>query len=200
MKQKKHKMETIKVPINTIKVSPDNPRVIKGDKFLKLKKSIKEFPQMMDLRPIIVDETNTVLGGNMRLQACIELGLKKVPIIQIDNFTEHQKKEFIIKDNSSFGEWDWDVLANEWEVQDLSDWGLDIPGAYFDDAVEPEFDKDELDKNLDTYINNKVKQITLYFDSDQYEYALQKLEAIGESENIDSNTDVVLFLLETYKD
>jgi hypothetical protein len=192
-------MESIKVPINTIKVSPDNPRVIKGDKFIKLKKSIKEFPQMMDLRPIIVDETNTVLGGNMRLQACIELGLKKVSIIQINNFTEQQKKEFIIKDNASFGEWDWDVLANEWEVQDLSEWGLDIPGAYFDDAVEPEFDKDELDKNLDTYINNKVKQITLYFDSEQYEYALKKLEEVGESENIDSNTDVVLFLLETYK-
>ena len=193
-------MKSKKIATNQISVSPENPRVIKNDKFLKLKKSIMEFPEMMDIRPIVVDENLKVLGGNMRLQACIDLGMQEVPILQIKNLTEIQKKEFIIKDNASFGEWDWDVLANEWEVQDLSDWGLDIPGAYFDDAIEPEFDKDELDKNLDTYINNKVKQITLYFDSDQYEYALQKLEAIGESENIDSNTDVVLFLLETYKD
>ena len=193
-------MKSKKIATNQISVSPENPRVIKNDKFLKLKKSIMEFPEMMDIRPIVVDENLKVLGGNMRLQACIDLGMQEVPILQIKNLTEIQKKEFIIKYNASFGVWDWDVLANEWEVQDLSDWGLDIPGAYFDDAIEPEFDKDELDKNLDTYINNKVKQITLYFDSDQYEYALQKLEAIGESENIDSNTDVVLFLLETYKD
>ena len=193
-------MKTEKIKISKIKRNPNNPRLIKDNKFHKLVKSIKEFPEMLDIRPIVVNEEMVVLGGNMRLKACQEAGLKEIPVIKASELSENQQREFIVKDNVGFGEWDWDVLANEWEVQDLSDWGLDIPGAYFDDAVEPEFDKDELDKNLDTYINNKVKQITLYFDSDQYEYALQKLEAIGESENIDSNTDVVLFLLETYKD
>lgn len=188
-------MKSKKIATNKISVSLDNPRVIKNDKFLKLKKSIMEFPEMMDIRPIVVDENLKVLGGNMRLQACIDLGMQEVPILQISNLTDEQKKEFIIKDNASFGEWDWDVLANEWEVQDLSDWGLDIPGAYFDDDIEPEFDKDELDKNLDTYINNKIKQITLYFDTDEYEYVLLELEKLQQKYQLETNTDVILYLL-----
>lgn len=190
-------MNTEIVKISTVKLSPDNPRVIKGDKFKKLVQSIKDFPQMLELRPIVVDEDMVVLGGNMRLRACIEAGLKEVPILRASMLTEEQKREFVIKDNSSFGEWNWDILANEWDINDLSAWGIDIPASYFDDDKEPEFDKDTLDAALDTYINSKVKQITLYFDNQQYEYVVAKLEEIAKEKELESNTDVIIYLLES---
>lgn len=185
--------------IGTIIPNPTNPRIIKDDKFKKLVKSIQEFPQMLELRPIVVDSNMVVLGGNMRLKACIAAGLKEVPIIVADQLTDAQKGEFIIKDNVGFGEWDWDLLANEWEVKDLFNWGVDIPSAYFDDDKEPEFDKDMLDEALDSYINSKVKQITLYFDNEQYEYTLNKLEQIAKKEGLESNTDVIILILEKYE-
>ena len=113
--------------INEIKPNPNNPRIIKDDKFKKLVKSIQDFPQMLELRPIVIDENNVVLGGNMRLKACIEAGLKDVPVKQAKELTEKQKKEFIVKDNVGYGEWDWDDLANNWDEQLLTEWGLDIP-------------------------------------------------------------------------
>ena len=116
-----------KVKINSIKTNPKNPRLIKDDKFKKLVKSIQDFPQMLELRPIVVDENNIVLGGNMRLKACIEVGLKEVYIVKAEDLTEQQKNEFIVKDNVGFGEWDWDILANEWDAEQLQDWGLDLP-------------------------------------------------------------------------
>ena len=113
--------------INEIKPNPSNPRIIKDEKFKKLVKSIQDFPQMLELRPIVIDENNIVLGGNMRLKACIEAGLKDVPVKQAKELTEEQKKEFIVKDNVGYGEWDWDDLANNWDEQLLTEWGLDIP-------------------------------------------------------------------------
>jgi hypothetical protein len=115
------------VKITDIKPNPNNPRVIKDDKFKKLVASIREFPKMLELRPIVVNADMVVLGGNMRLKALQELKLKEAPIIKIDDLTEEQQKEFIIKDNVGFGEWDWEQLANEWDVQDLDKWSLDIP-------------------------------------------------------------------------
>lgn len=120
-------MQVKKVKISEIKTNPKNPRIIKNDKFKKLVKSIKEFPQMLELRPIVVDENNIVLGGNMRLKACIEVGLKEIFIVQAAELTEDQKDEFIVKDNVGFGEWDWDILANEWDTDKLTEWGLDLP-------------------------------------------------------------------------
>jgi ParB-like chromosome segregation protein Spo0J len=120
-------MKTEKVKIGKIKNNPNNPRLIKDDKFKKLVKSIKEFPEMLEIRPIVVDKDNIVLGGNMRLRACQEAGLKEVHILQADKLTEKQQREFIIKDNVGFGEWDWDDLANEWDTEELEDWGLDLP-------------------------------------------------------------------------
>ena len=116
-----------KVKINSIKTNPKNPRLIKDDKFKKLVKSIQEFPQMLELRPIVVDENNIILGGNMRYKACIEAGLKEIYILKAEDLTEQQKDEFIVKDNVGFGEWDWDILANEWDSELLNDWGLDVP-------------------------------------------------------------------------
>jgi site-specific DNA-methyltransferase (adenine-specific) len=127
--------------INEIKPNPSNPRIIKDDKFKKLVKSIQDFPQMLELRPIVIDENNIVLGGNMRLKACIEAGLKDVPVKQAKELTEEQKKEFIVKDNVGYGEWDWDDLANNWDEQLLTEWGLDIPNfdATVLDAEEDDF-------------------------------------------------------------
>ena len=109
--------------ITEIRLNPNNPRVIKDDKFKKLVKSIQEFPQMLEIRPIVVNDQMIVLGGNMRLKACIEAGLTEVPVIKASSLTPEQQNEFIIKDNVGFGEWEWDVLANEWDVEKLTEWG-----------------------------------------------------------------------------
>ena len=114
------------VNIQEIRNNENNPRIIKDYKFKQLVKSIKEFPEMLKLRPIVVNSEMVVLGGNMRLKACKEAGLKEVWILKADELTEEQQKEFIVKDNVGFGEWDWDVLANEWNNQQLEDWGLDL--------------------------------------------------------------------------
>jgi hypothetical protein len=107
--------------------NPKNPRYIKDDRFDKLVTSIQEFEEMLNIRPLVVDESLTILGGNMRLKAIKELGIEKVPIKIVKGLTEKQKEEFTIKDNVGYGEWNWDVLANEWEVEDLEHWGLDTP-------------------------------------------------------------------------
>ena len=113
--------------ITEIKPNPNNPRLIKDHKFKQLVKSIQDFPQMLELRPIVIDENNMVLGGNMRLKACLEAGLTDVPVIHANNLSEEKKKEFIVKDNVGYGEWDWDDLANNWDALELTEWGLDIP-------------------------------------------------------------------------
>ena len=115
-----------KVKINQIHRNPNNPRLIRDDKFKKLVKSIIEFPEMLKLRPIVVDEKNVILGGNMRYKACQQIGLKEVYIIKAKNLTEKKRKQFVIKDNVGFGEWEWDMLSNEWNSSELEDWGLDV--------------------------------------------------------------------------
>ena len=138
------------IKISQVKSNPNNPRLIKNDKFKKLVKSVQEFPEMLELRPIVVDENMIVLGGNMRLKACIEAGLKEV-WIEVADLTEQQKKEFTIKDNVGFGEWEWDMLANEWEQTELEDWGLD--GFPFEDKVlEAEEDNFEVPDEIETDI------------------------------------------------
>ena len=114
------------IKISQVKSNPNNPRLIKNDKFKKLVKSVQDFPEMLELRPIVVDENMIVLGGNMRLKACIEAELKEVWIEVAEGLTEEQKKEFIVKDNVGFGEWEWDMLANEWDSVQLAEWGLDV--------------------------------------------------------------------------
>lgn len=126
------------IKVSTLKTNPGNPRQIKGDKLNLLKASVSGFQKMMDLRPIIVDEENVVLGGNMRLAAIRSLGMKEVPdswVKRAEGLTEDEKREFVIKDNAGFGEWDWDVIANEWDDLPLADWGLDVPG--FEPVDEP---------------------------------------------------------------
>jgi hypothetical protein len=155
------------IPIWKIKNNPNNPRLVKDDKFKKLVKSIKDFPEMLDKRPIIVNEDMIVLGGNMRLKACNEAGLKEVPVI-VANWTEEQERQFIIKDNLGYGEWYWDIIANEWDVNEINDWGLNIPNfennmidlnSLSDDFSLPEGDKEPFQQMTFTLADDQAKQI-----------------------------------------
>jgi site-specific DNA-methyltransferase (adenine-specific) len=128
--------------ISELKLNPNNPRLIKDDKFKKLVQSIKDFPEMLSIRPIVVNKDMIILGGNMRFRACKEAGIKEIPVIVTD-LPEEKQREFLIKDNTSGGEWDWDMLANEWDTDELEAWGLDLP--VFDVKDEGEADDDNYD-------------------------------------------------------
>jgi ParB-like chromosome segregation protein Spo0J len=162
------------VKISDVKSNPNNPRLIKDDKFAKLVQSLKDFPEMANVRPIVVNQDFVVLGGNMRLKAMKEAGWKEVPV-QVVDWSEDQQKEFIIKDNVGFGEWEWDVLANEWEADDLDKWGLDVPG--FDE-------QDYSDKNKELNVNDFENQnytIKLEFTEDDYNFVKDKLQQLGQT-------------------
>jgi hypothetical protein len=135
--------------LKDIKPNPNNPRVLRDDKFQKLKQSITEFPKMLSLRPMVIDENNVVLGGNMRLRALQELGFTDVDdawVKRSSDLTDDEKKRFIIADNVAFGEWDWDTLANDWEVVDLEAWGLEIPQFDRPEDFDEDFSLPEGDK------------------------------------------------------
>jgi ParB-like chromosome segregation protein Spo0J len=124
-------MEVKNIPLSKLKANPTNPRVLRDEKFIKLKNSIEAFPDMLNYRAIVAvtdtDGKYMVLGGNMRLRALQDLKVKEAPVMLADHWPEEQRREFIIKDNVGFGEWDWDQLANDWDAEELSDWGLDVP-------------------------------------------------------------------------
>jgi DNA modification methylase len=124
----------------------NNPRILKDDKFKKLVQSIKDFPEMLEIRPIVVNNEMMILGGNMRWKAIQEIGIKEIPIIKAENLTEEQQREFLIKDNVGFGEWDWDALANDWNPEELNEWGLDVPNM---DLTELEAEEDDFDVDAD---------------------------------------------------
>jgi len=153
-----------KVKISKVIPNENNPRFIKDQKFKKLVKSIKEFPEMLKLRPIVVNKDMIVLGGNMRLKACAEAGLKEVYILKADELTEQQEREFIVKDNVGFGEWDWDALGNEWNSVQLEDWGMDnwqnmddIETS--DDFSLPDGDKEPFQQQTYTLADEQAEQI-----------------------------------------
>lgn len=139
----KKEVKAVVVPLSSIKPNPSNPRTLRDEKFLKLRKSLEDFPDMLNYRAIVAvtdtDGKYMVLGGNMRLRALQDLKVKDVPVMLADHWTEEQRRAFIIKDNVGFGEWDWDALANEWDAGELSDWGLDLP----QDPLPPDEDQED---------------------------------------------------------
>jgi len=138
--------------INDIKQNSNNPRIIKDDKFKKLVASIKEFPEMLEVREIVINKDNIILGGNMRYRAAKEAGLIEIPV-KIVNWDEYKQRQFIIKDNVSGGEWDWDLLANEWDAIDLDNWGIDK-------VVFDEIDFDNISSNEDRTASDKNQNVT----------------------------------------
>jgi hypothetical protein len=160
------------IKLSDLKKNPNNPRLIKDDKFQKLVKSIENFPKMMELRPIIVNDQNIVLGGNMRLAALKELGYKEIPnewVKQAKDLTQEQQNEFIVKDNVSFGAWDWEMIANEWDAKKLEEWGLDLPDFSTDEILEDE------QKDLSSNIENLYRIEVICKDEEHQETTYNKL-------------------------
>lgn len=180
------------VEISKVNSNPENPRVIRDFKFKKLVNSVKEFPQMLKLRPIVVNEDMVVLGGNMRLKACKAAGLKEVWILKATDLTLDQQKEFIVKDNVGFGEWDWDVLANTWDTSELKEWGLDIPKWEDKDEFESDIeDTGAYDFPEDDLENSHVKMVQLFLNTNT-EPEFKKWElALREDLGTDNVTDTV---------
>lgn len=152
-------MQTL--PISKIKANPNNPRTIKDDKFFKLVQSLKDLPEMAKVRPVVVNQDMVVLGGNMRLKAMKEAGWKEVPV-EIVDWDEDKQRQFIIKDNVGYGEWDWDILANEWDAEQLDDWGINIP--LFNT------DNDYADKNKEIDVDNLDGMMILKLNYTEEEY------------------------------
>ena len=166
-------MNTIKVKIEEVKPNPNNPRIITDDKFKKLVKSVKQFPKMLELRPIVVNEDMVVLGGNMRLKAYKEAGIKEIPIIKAVDLTPEEEKEFIIKDNVGYGDWDWSALEGQYDDNTLLDWGVELPEFNLDNLDYGILDEDEeqLDKDLENMKGSIRKAIQIEFEPEHYEEA-----------------------------
>jgi ParB-like chromosome segregation protein Spo0J len=152
-----------RVKITEIKVNPSNPRTIKDEKFKKLVKSIQDFPEMSEIRPIVVNKDMVILGGNMRFKAMKDAGWKDVPVIVADNLTPEQEREFLIKDNTSGGEWDWEMLAMDWDSSQLEEWGMELPNV-----------QDFSDKNEEIDIDNLESDMTIKLTYTEEEYNIVK--------------------------
>jgi len=163
------KIETIQ--ISKIKLNPNNPRLIKDDKFTKLVQSIKDFPEMLNIRPIVVNEDMIILGGNMRFKACKEAGLKEVPIIKASGLSAEKQREFLIKDNLAGGEWDW-TLLQEWDSIELGDWGLDLP-SFAADVDYSILDEEDVSDQLKEMTDGVKKAIQIEFEAEHYDEAYQ---------------------------
>lgn len=192
---------TISRNIAEIKTNPKNPRVIKDDKFAKLVKSIKDFPEMLQKRPLVcftdTDGKLIVLGGNMRLKAAKECGLKELPVIIADDWTEEQRAQFLIKDNVGFGEWNWDELQADWDVQMLEEWGLDIPGfSDVDDLGEnfslPDGDKAPFQQITFTLADEQAEQIKIAIDEIKHTEEYKYSETMG---NQNSNGNALYLII-----
>lgn len=175
--------------ISDIKQNPDNPRTIRDDKFQKLVQSIKDFPQMLDYRPIVINPDNIILGGNMRYQACKQAGLKKIPVVKVTTLTKEQEREFIIKDNSNYGTWDWDILANIFEPEDLKQYGLNVwqPSEAIDDDRDYDLEFEEKYGESESVsassgsadIPEKKKVIVVEFDITDYPVVYQLIKDLA---------------------
>ena len=191
---------SVNVPISKLKANPKNPRVIRGDKFDKLKASLQAFPDMLNKRPLIVfrdkDGKYIVLGGNMRLKAAKELGLTELPVIVADNWTEEQKAEFLVKDNVNYGDWDHEQLANEWDEIQLAEWGLEVFG--WEDDLSNNEDYNGLDavSKLDKFMSAELKRMFLVYDNETFEKVTAWFSKLRENYALEDNSSVILKLME----
>jgi len=179
-----------------LNVNDTNPRNIDDVKFAKLVNSVRNFPQMLEIRPIVIDENNVILGGNMRFKACVEAGLKKVPILKVEDFTEEQKQEFIMKDNIAFGKWDWELVSEQFDAYKLDEWALDLDPKMF--LVES--DDETMDEAKDT---TKFNDYTIYFADEQqmdiwYAFVKNLKNNFKDYENISDR--ILRYIAEVYEE
>ena len=188
-----------KVKISKVVPNENNPRFIKDYKFKKLVKSIQDFPEMLKLRPIVVNSDMVVLGGNMRLKACKEAGLKEVYILKADELTEQQQREFIVKDNVGFGEWDWDILGNEWDNTQLKEWGMDVWQPEEDISNNTDYSNNSLDEKLNRFLDAKIKNITIPFENEEFDDIVDRLEKLLLKYNCEDYRTLIYKILENEK-
>jgi len=190
----------MKVALTKLKNNPKNPRVIRDEKFNKLKKSIEEFPDMLEKRPLVVftdkDGKYVVLGGNMRLKAAKELGIKELPVILADEWTEEQKAQFLIKDNVNFGEWNHEELANEWDAIQLQEWGLEVFGWEDNLSNNEEYNGLDAVSKLDKFMSAELKRMFLVYDNETFEKVTAWFSKLRENYVLDDNSSVILKLME----
>jgi hypothetical protein len=187
----------MKLSVQKIIPNSNNPRIIKDNKFIKLVASIREFPEMLELRPLIIDEDNMILGGNMRYKACLELGLKEIPVKVAKGLTEEQKKQFVIKDNISFGDWEWDILANEWDSVELGAWGMDV----WKNADDSFFDTDEqqvAENSEPKASDNDYSSFELVMQHDNKLKFIEVLAKIKEDKGVEKLEDAIMILINKY--
>lgn len=206
-------MAIVEKRVNELKQNEDNPRYITSEKFDLLVQSVKSFPEMLKARPIVVDENNVILGGNMRYRACVHAGMKTIPVYQISPKDPGIKKtlkergvtydvlkaEFVIKDNASYGAWDWDVLANNFTTEDLKGWGLDIwQNEEIDDYNHRANESDE--DYLDKYLNKDTGVLKISFLQDDYKDVVRRLDAVQLAEDLETHSETLILLLQHYED
>ena len=186
-----------KIALNKVKPNPENPRTITEDKFEELKMSLIEAPWMIELRPLIVDEDNMLLGGNMRLRALTDLGYAEVPVTVAKGLTPEQKREFIIKDNISAGSWDWDALSNTWDAVKLRDWGLHVwtPEVDVDYSVLDSEEFSGIDYRVDEIVSATTKAIQVNFLLEDFDEAYNLMKEAKEQD-----FDVAKALLQILRD
>jgi len=192
-------MNLVKVKISEVKNNPKNPRVIKDFKYRKLVKSIKESPWMLQYRTIVVNDDMIVLGGNQRLRACKEAGMKEIYIQKASELSEEQQRQFIVKDNLSSGEWDWDALANDWDADELESLGLDMPFMGDSMSNENEYLDQDPDKKLENFLNAEIKRLYLVYDSDLYEKVVDWFEKKVTDLGVEDFSQVILKIMEVEK-
>ena len=191
-------MKTQKVPISQVSIDPHNPRTITKEKFQELKQSIIDFPEMQLVKPLIVAD-GLVIGGNMRLLAFKDLGYREVHIIDVTTWTQAKRDEFMIRDNTHYGVWDYDALANEWDTLPLNDWGLEVWQPEEDISNNTDYSINSLDEKLDRFLDAKIKNITIPFETEEFADVVNKLEILLERYNCQDYRALIYKIIENEK-
>lgn len=188
------KIENIR--IDFIQENPNNPRTINNDKMRKLTKSIKEFPEMLEIRPVVIDKNNVVIGGNQRFRAAQAAGLTEIPVIKAEQLTDEQRKQFIIKDNTNMGDWDWEMVLESWNEDELKEWGIDLPD--FNDNLTNNETYEGLDalSKLDKFMSAEVKRMFLVYDAETFVNVVNWFNKMQDKYNVEDNNQVILKLME----
>ena len=182
------------IAISKVIPNSDNPRYIKEEKFKKLVQSLKDFPEMANARPIVVNQEMVALGGNMRLKAMQEAGWSEVPVKVVD-WSEEKQREFIIKDNVGFGDWNWDELANTWNAEELTEWGL---GVWQNDELSNlnEYEGLDAESKLDKFLNSELKRMFLVYDNETFENVINWFNNLQKKNELENHSQVILKLME----